>query len=159
LSYGANINYANLPTTSDPSDGERKMYEKLFDYVQKRYDLELQGIKDLDSKAGNLIGYVGIVTSLILGLGTFGLLSNITRIDYFILYFGGVIAFSLSIISSLLATKIRTFQFRPLVAQAQDYIIDIGKDRYDELLTTSIAQMTLYYSFMGMMDSADIIVF
>jgi hypothetical protein len=128
--------------TSDPSDGERKMYEKLFDYVQKRYDFELQGIKDLDSKAGNLIGYVGIVTSLILGLGTFGLLGNITRIDYFILYFGGVIAFSLSIISSLLATKIRMFEFRPLPAQARDYIIDPGKDRYDELLRTSIAQMT-----------------
>ncbi len=128
--------------TSDPSDGERKMYEKLFDYVQKRYDLEIQGIKDLDSKAGTLIGYVGIVTSLILGLGTSGLLNNITKIDYFILYFGGVIAFSLSIISSLLATKIRTFQFRPLAVQAQDYIIDPRKDRYIELLTTSIAQMT-----------------
>jgi hypothetical protein len=129
----------------DPSDGETKMYEKLFDYVQKRYEFELQGIKDLDSKAGSLIGYVGIVTSLILGIGTFALLGNITRIDYFILYFGGVISFSLSIIFSLLATRIRTYEFRPLENQPSYFIREPGRDRYNELLRTSISNMT--YAF------------
>lgn len=75
-------------------------------------------------------------------IGTLGFSIVLPFLVFLVKDFGGVIAFSLSIISSLLATKIRTFEFRPLPAQARDYIIDPGKDRYDELLRTSIAQMT-----------------
>lgn len=73
--------------------------ELLLDIVKRRYDAELQRTKDLDTKAGNLIGYVTIVTGLIVGLGTFSILEKLSFPQYYIPYLLGVGALLFSIIT------------------------------------------------------------
>jgi hypothetical protein len=111
-------------TEEDPdcTTATKEIQNKLFDTVQKRYEFELQRSKDLDTKGGNLIGYVSVVTGLILGLGTFGLLGKLTEMKYFALYFGGVAALAASIGFALYAAKATKFEFRPDYDVVKDYL-------------------------------------
>jgi hypothetical protein len=119
------INYLNI---------ENKKEELLLDLVRKRYDLELQASRDLDSKAGNLIGYITIVTALIVGLGTFSILDKLSEPKYFIPYFVGIAALLFSIIISLFAIKTRKFYSSPAITDLSDYYNDINMN-YKSVIT------------------------
>ena len=110
--------------------------------MQKRYEYESQRIKDLDAKAGNLIGYVGIITGLILGLGPFGLLEKFDQNEILYLYLAGVTSFSISICLALYAVKITSYQFRP----DYEYILEILQlkfSNYCEVITKHILNMAV----------------
>jgi hypothetical protein len=97
----------------DVDEKENAVDEKLYEFAEKRYNFEMQRAKDLDGKAGNIIGYVSIITALTLGLGTIEIIEKVTRVELFYLFFGGVLALVVSIISSLFVVKVRRFQIRP----------------------------------------------
>lgn len=70
---------------SRPTDSTPEGQIKDLDLVQKRYDHEWDRARDLDGKAGHLLGYVTIITGLILGLGAFSIVERL-----FIPYFAGI---------------------------------------------------------------------
>lgn len=59
---GSSPPQSSSPAVSEYPQNQKDNDKLLFDFAEKRYNYELQRIKDLDSKVGNLIGYVGIVT-------------------------------------------------------------------------------------------------
>lgn len=88
----------------------------------------MQSAKDLDGKAGNLIGYVTIVTGLIIGLGTFSILEKLSQPQYYVPYFIGIAALLASIIISLLAIRIRSWYSTPVIEDLEDYLKDNNMD-------------------------------
>lgn len=69
-------------------------------------------------------------------------MGNLTRIEYFILYFGGVIALAMSVVLSLFATKLRWFEFRPYPRYVNNVVLNPHGHDYENLLTAGIIQMT-----------------
>jgi hypothetical protein len=108
---------------ADETDDKNKD-ELILDLVKRRYDDELQRGKDLDGKAGSLIGYVTIVTGLLVGLGTFDILGKLSKPEYYIPYFTGIGLLLSSIISSMMAIKLTKFvvapEFAPLLSVLND---------------------------------------
>jgi Matrixin len=125
----------------DYTQNEKDNENKLLELAEKRYDYELQRSKDLDSKAGNLIGYVGIVTSLIIGLGTFDLVGRLSTTLYYVLYFGGITALAASIFFSVWAIKVRKFTYKPSQAEIK-YFYERPSTPFRILLRINIEGMT-----------------
>lgn len=105
----------------DQKKDENKKSEILLDYVKRRYDGERQRTTDLDSKAGGLIGYVTIVTGLLVGLGTFSLLEKLSTPHWYIPYFLGIGSLLLAILMSLAAVKTRVFYSTPAIEDLERY--------------------------------------
>src|SRR5690348_5110045 len=92
----------------------------IFDLIQKRLDDEIQRTNNLDTKAGNLVGFVSVLVGLLLGAGSLlsgaeifkssALLSNHTFAP---IYFVGVAFLLISIGSSLYALKARRWMIIP----------------------------------------------
>ena len=99
---GSGENNSNSKNNRSDIEDKRKL---LLDLVRKRYDIELQSSKDLDNKAGNLIGYVTIVTSIIVGLGASSILGKLSEPVYSIPYLVGIASLLFSIILSLFCDK------------------------------------------------------
>lgn len=85
----------------------------LLDLVKRRYDSEVQRIRDLDSKANNMTGYVSIAISLLIGTGTFGVVGKISNSTYYIPYVIGLILLTVSFLFALSAIAIRKYRFVP----------------------------------------------
>lgn len=67
---------------SRPTDSTPEGQIKDLDLVQKRYDHEWDRARDLDGKAGHLLGYVTIITGLILGLGAFSIVERLYTLSH-----------------------------------------------------------------------------
>jgi hypothetical protein len=81
-------------------------------------------IERVDSNAGNLIGYVTVITGLIVGLGPLDLLSKALMTYSAIAYFIGLGFLLGSAISALLATRVRTWHLSPTVEWCLKWIQD-----------------------------------
>jgi hypothetical protein len=106
------------------NEDDEKKEETLFDLVKRRYDSEWERLKGLDDKAGNLIGYVSIVTGLLLGLGIFEIVDKLTKPVYYLSYFGGIILLLSSIILSMIAIKVREWSIAPKIDTVQSMLKD-----------------------------------
>ena len=112
------------PTMSHDKDKEtsenddKDKHELILNLIERRYDYELQRTTDFDSKASGLIGYVTIVTGLLVGLGTFDILDKLSKVEFFVPYFSGIGLLLFSIVSSLMAIRIKKYtvvaEFGPL---------------------------------------------
>jgi hypothetical protein len=85
----------------------------IYELIAERFRLEWQRINDLDGKATNIIGFVGIIVSLHVGLGGF-LLKEIPKTNeyYFYLYvlfLLGIIFLMCSILYALKAYYMKTW--------------------------------------------------
>jgi hypothetical protein len=97
-----------LSSDKGKEEEEQRGKEKddlFFQLVKERYESEFERSTALDDKAGNLIGYVTIVTGLIIGVGTFDLLNRLASPVYYIPYFSGIALLLASMIVSLFAIK------------------------------------------------------
>jgi hypothetical protein len=130
--------YAGLP--SNNNEENRLKAEAIFDLVKRRYDFELQRTNDLDSKAGSLIGYVTIVTGLLIGLGTFDLLNKLSRPEYFIPYFSGITSLVFSMIASLVAVRVIKYNIEPKLYDLERFLdnIDNADWKYVTIIRQSI---------------------
>jgi hypothetical protein len=106
-------------SSSYKADGKNNRYELILDLVKRDYDGEKQRTRDLDSKAGSLIGYVTIVTGLIIGLGTFSILEKLSSPYHYLPFFIGIASLLLSIIMSLIAIMVRKFESSPTNEQLE----------------------------------------
>lgn len=70
----------------------------IYNVVYEQFRIEWQLTGDLDQKASNIIGFVGIMVSLLLGLGTPRLMESVTSNN---IYFNSNIFFVLGIFSLL----------------------------------------------------------
>lgn len=129
---------------SSYTQSEKDTENKLFELAEKRYTSEIERQKDLDNKAGNLIGYVGIVTSLTVGLGTFELFGNLTTIQYYALYIGGIVALGASVFFSLLTARVKNFRFSPTYGDIM-YFYENPTIEYRTLLRTMISEMSIAF--------------
>jgi hypothetical protein len=115
--------------TYPQKDKERDL--RLLDLAEKRYNSEIQRLKDLDGKAHNLIGYVSVITTLILGIGAFQFLNtNLLEKEYSILYFAGILALVSSITSSLIGMLVRSYHFRPNVGDINYFFNNSDVEEY-----------------------------
>jgi hypothetical protein len=119
--------------------------ELLLDIFKRRYDEELERGKSLDGKASNLIGYVTIVSGIIIGLGTFSILEKLAAVQYYIPYLLGIAALLGSIVASLFAVKITQYHYSPGDEALLEYYTTDNQPTYD-----SVATSVLYY----LMDAA-----
>jgi len=104
------ITGSSIPSTNDEA---RRKDELVFSLIAKQYDDQLQRKRDLDGKAGSLIGYVTIVTGLLIGLGTFAILGSLSKPQFYFPYFIGIASLIVSIVFSLLAVRIRKWSAVP----------------------------------------------
>ncbi|MGC2428715.1 MAG: hypothetical protein WA421_16900, partial [Nitrososphaeraceae archaeon] len=119
---------------------EEKRDELIFNLIKQRYDSEQERIKDLDTKANNLIGFTSIVISLLLGTGTFQLLKLLLNNPNIALpYFIGVGILLGSIIFALGGVKIRKY---PVVPDAYTLLSKYTDRSYKEVLKRNAGQMT-----------------
>jgi hypothetical protein len=108
--------------SASEQDEDTRKDELIFELGKRRYDHELQRTKDLDDKAAGLIGYVTIVTGLLVGLGTFGILEKLSKPEYYIPYFGGIGLLLFSIISSLMSIRLTKWDVVPKFEDLQSVI-------------------------------------
>jgi len=87
----------------------------LFDVIKRRYDAEWDKIAGLDSKANNFIGFISVVTGLLLGSSTFTYSKLLSYPSLTVLYFFGTGLLLVSIGFALSAIKIRRWHAVPNV--------------------------------------------
>jgi hypothetical protein len=112
------INYNNKNSSNESKTGVSKTTgieedELIYDLVKARYNDALNHWNSLDNKASNLIGYVTIVTGLLVGIGTFDMFDKINLPILYILFFIGLVFLVLSITTSLITVKIRFYYVVP----------------------------------------------
>lgn len=92
-----------------------KTLETIYKEVFKRFQFERDRTKHLDDKASNIIGFVGIITGLVSGLGGFLLKPpiNATKTIATILFFVTLVCLILSFIFGLRAYHIKEFTVVP----------------------------------------------
>lgn len=115
--------------------------ELIFDLVKRRYDAEIERWDGLDSKAGSLIGFFSIVTSLTLAAGSFNLQSVLSDSQILAGFFFGIAMLIISIVFSLMCFRIRVATFVPNTAKL---LSKYGKGNvtYRETLRTICGQMS-----------------
>jgi hypothetical protein len=122
-----------------PIDASELQRDQLvFELIKRRLDNERQRINDLDGKASNLVGFVSVVVSVLLGSALFELRFLSFGSAVSILYFLGIGVLLISIGFALGGFRIRRWQDVPEV----EYFLDeYTNRRYEEVLTTSSVEM------------------
>jgi hypothetical protein len=134
--------------TQKPADTDEDKKEKentILELIKGRYDSELQRTEGLDSKGSNLIGYVTVITGLIVGLGTIDVLAKLLTTSYTaVAYFLGLAFLIASAICALLGTKTRKWHYSPTIEwclqwlQDPNFSADKGYDRRSVLQRAAI---------------------
>ncbi len=102
-------------TSSWGADTEQKERDlMIFDLVKRRYDSEWQRINNLDSKANNLIGFISVIVTLLLGAGTLQVQQLLSNSNKWI-YITGIVFLLASIGAALWAFQIRRWKIVPHV--------------------------------------------
>jgi hypothetical protein len=126
------------PIRNDPTD-DAKRDVLIFELIKRRLDNEWRRINDLDSKANNLVGFVSVVISLLLGAATFKLSSElICKMNLSILYFLGIGILLICIILALTGSKVRKWSDVPNV---QYLIRNYTSLPYTEVLKRNAGEM------------------
>jgi hypothetical protein len=123
-----------------PDNRELEKEELLLSLTQRLYDAEVQRTKELDQKAGSLIGYVTIVTGLLIGLGTFSIPKLLASPLFFLLYILGIGLLLASIVSSLAAIRLRKWYSSPTIEDLNRYL-DNSSILYRSVVRTSFIRM------------------
>lgn len=118
---------------------EIKRDELMFDLIKRRFDSEISRWDGLDTKAGSLIGFVSIVTSLTLAAGSFSLQDVLNNTQVLIAFFVGIGFLLTSITFSLLCVKVRK---APTVPNTERLISGYQDKSYRETLLRNGAQMS-----------------
>ena len=105
----------------------------IFELIKRRYDSEWNRVKDLESKANNLIGFVSIIVGLLLGSGTFKLSAALLYSLVSIPYFLGVGILLVSIEFALGAVRVRRYGALPDV---RDLLDKYALEPYNKTLLT-----------------------
>jgi hypothetical protein len=90
------------------------------------YEFETRGV--LDDKGSNLIGYVTIVTGLLIGLGTFEIFDKLSLPEYYIPYFAGIALLLATIVFSMLSVRVKEYKFVPTVDALRKVVDDDNWD-------------------------------
>lgn len=114
--------------------------ETLLELVKRRYDEEWQRIKDLDSKAGNLIGFSSIITGLTIGVGTLGLCGMLLTSEEIFFYFLGVSSLLGSVLLTIIATRVMRWDSAPESDWIKNVLNNTGLD-YEWVLAQNIIRM------------------
>jgi len=87
----------------------------IHDEVVRRFQYESERTKRLDDKASNVMGFVGIITGLVSGLGALALKvpTNLTEVIATILFFLTIAALICSFVFSLIGYRIKKFIIVP----------------------------------------------
>ncbi len=106
------------------SDEDTKKDEIIFELVKKLYDEIYETKRVLDDKGSNLIGYITIVTGLLVGLGTFNISDKLSLPQYYLPYFVGVGLLLGTIVFSMLSVKVKGYSSVPIVPDLRKVLED-----------------------------------
>lgn len=132
----------NINDNNNTAENEKykKKVELIFEILKRRYDSAIERRHFLDDKASNLIGYVTIITAIIIiiGLGTFVILEKITNEVVYILYFTGIGSLILSLIFSLLVIRTKKFKADSNIENLKEYFQDNNRWIYEQIIIRHI---------------------
>lgn len=101
-------------TLTWPDQDQKERDLMIFDLVKRRYDSEWQRINNLDSKANNLIGFISVIVTLLLGAGTLQVQQFLSNSNKW-LFVTGIGFLVASLCASLWAFKVRRWKIVPHV--------------------------------------------
>jgi hypothetical protein len=119
-------------------DDTEKREDLFFELAKRRYNEELERRRELDSKTGNLISHVTIITGVIIGLGTFSIAANISDLRQSIPYYSGISLLLGSIISSLTIAKARPYESTPSIDGLRELKAD--KERNNSAIIEALTE-------------------
>ena len=125
-------------------DDDRDRDELIFDLIKRRTETELSRTNNLDSKAATLVGFVSILTGLLLGGGSVLLGGEVNNLRLDLtdiksdLYFFGVALLLISIGLSLFALRVRKWIAVPNVATLIERYTELS---YEEVLKRNAGEM------------------
>lgn len=117
----------------------------IYDLINNRYCLEWKRISDLDGKASNVIGFIGIILSLYAGLGSFLLdkiRTNEFYIYFFVIFLVGIILLMCSILYGLKTYNIKEWTVVP----NPDYLIEHYAKKEDINRLVILENVTVEFS-------------
>lgn len=130
--------------SEDKQNNDKARDDLIFDLIKGRVETELKRTNNLDSKAGSLVGFVSILTGLLLGGGSVllgGQVNNL-RLDLADfksdLYFFGVALLLVSIGLSLFALRVRRWIAVPNVTTLIEQYTELS---YEEVLKRNAGEM------------------
>ena len=111
--------------TNEPqTDDDVKKDEVIYELVKRLYDEKLATKRVLDDKGSNLIGYITIVTGLLVGLGTFNVSDKLSLPQYYIPYFIGIGLLLGTIVFSMLSVRVKNYSYAPIVPDLRRVLND-----------------------------------
>jgi hypothetical protein len=143
LTVNRGNNFLSKKNAQQPpaADNGEKREILFFELTKRRYDEELERRRELDSKAGNLIAHVTIITGVIIGLGTFSIVGNISDPWHYVPYYSGIILLLASIISSLIAARVRAYESSPAIPGLRELREEEGRN-YISIIEELIDEMS-----------------
>ena len=130
---------SNLSNINNNTEKDKyiKKDELIFEILKRRYDSAIERRHFLDDKASNLIGYVTIITGIIIGLGTLEILEKITNKIAYLLYFSGIGSLIFSLVFSLFVIRTREFRTDSNIKKLNEYFKD-NKWIYEQIIIRHI---------------------
>jgi hypothetical protein len=128
----------------DNTNHEKERDELIFELIKRRVDSEVNRTNNLDSKAGSMVGFVSILTGLLLGSGSILLGGEINKVhldlkDFdSVLYFLAIGLLLISIGLSLFALRVRRWIIVPDVTTLIERYTELS---YDEVLKRNAGEM------------------
>jgi hypothetical protein len=132
-------NFGTISEYDNQESFDKTKDEFIFNLIKARFDGEIARWDSLDSKAGSMIGFVSIVTSLTVAAGSFNLQNILNNVAVLIEFFGGIILLLTSIVFSLLCFRVRQATIVPSVATL---VSEYPKLSYKEALRRNSGQMS-----------------
>jgi hypothetical protein len=132
-------NFGTISEYQNQESFDKTKDEFIFNLVKARFDGEITRWDSLDSKAGSMIGFVSIVTSLTVAAGSFNLQNILNNISVLIEFFAGIVLLLISIVFSLLCFRVRQATIVPAVATL---VSEYPRLSYKEALRRNSGQMS-----------------
>ncbi len=103
---------------------KEKRDELILDLIKRRYDSEIDRLNSIDSKGGNLIGFVSVIVGILVGIAGLEFIQETSTPLTSIPYFMGLAMLISSISCAMYAVKIRNYLAVPDVSRLMDRYVE-----------------------------------
>ncbi|VVB63482.1 Uncharacterised protein [uncultured archaeon] len=127
-----------------PDEYKAKYNAKVYELLKERFSSEFSRINNLDQKANNTIGFVGIILSFVSAIiGSF-LIKDVSRSSnffalYCFLFLLGIVLLVLSILCALMASWVKDYEIFPeFNGKPEDFLEYVKYKKEEEIIDESV---------------------